>query len=245
MPLIEVVHGAATDAAAVQLATGFARRLDKLPLPCRSAPGFMVNRVLTPYMYEAMLAAGEGVPLAVDRPGRGRLRHADGTDRAHRRRRARRREPRGRDHRARASAPGDAGPAPRPSSSPRRSSVARAARASTAGRTASRSSRAARAPAAPADLIDRLILVLVNECVACLRERVVERCRPGRCRGDLRHRFRAVSWRTSHLCARARGGGGRGATAGTRGALRRTFSAGCGLGAARGAGKSVTGVRRT
>jgi 3-hydroxyacyl-CoA dehydrogenase/enoyl-CoA hydratase/3-hydroxybutyryl-CoA epimerase len=29
-------------------------------------------------------------------------------------------------------------------------------------------------PAAPADLIDRLILVLVNECVACLRERVVE-----------------------------------------------------------------------
>jgi 3-hydroxyacyl-CoA dehydrogenase/enoyl-CoA hydratase/3-hydroxybutyryl-CoA epimerase len=28
--------------------------------------------------------------------------------------------------------------------------------------------------AAPADLIDRLILVLVNECVACLRERVVE-----------------------------------------------------------------------
>ena len=30
------------------------------------------------------------------------------------------------------------------------------------------------AGAAPADLIDRLILVMVNECVACLRERVVE-----------------------------------------------------------------------
>ena len=68
MPLIEVVHAAGTDAGAVQLASGFARRIDKLPLPCKSAPGFMVNRVLTPYMYEAMLAAGEGVPLAtIDR----------------------------------------------------------------------------------------------------------------------------------------------------------------------------------
>ncbi len=68
MPLIEVVHAAATDPAAVQLATGFARRIDKLPIACRSAPGFMVNRVLTPYMFEAMLAAAEGVPLAaIDR----------------------------------------------------------------------------------------------------------------------------------------------------------------------------------
>lgn len=38
MPLIEVVHGAGTDPAVVQAATGFARRLDKLPVPCRSAP---------------------------------------------------------------------------------------------------------------------------------------------------------------------------------------------------------------
>src|SRR6202011_5255092 len=51
MPLIEIVHADHTDAAAVQAATGFARRIDKLPLPCRSAPGFMVNRVLTPYMH--------------------------------------------------------------------------------------------------------------------------------------------------------------------------------------------------
>ncbi len=68
MPLIEVIHAQDTDPAAVQLATGFARRLDKLPIACRSAPGFMVNRVLTPYMFEAMLAAEEGVPLAaIDR----------------------------------------------------------------------------------------------------------------------------------------------------------------------------------
>ncbi len=68
MPLIEVVHADGTDAGALETATGFARRIDKLPLACKSAPGFMVNRVLTPYMYEAMLAAEEGVPLAaIDR----------------------------------------------------------------------------------------------------------------------------------------------------------------------------------
>src|SRR5256885_1948481 len=65
MPLIEIVHAQHTDPAALHAATGFARRLDKLPLPCRSAPGFMVNRVLTPYMHEAMLAAQEGVPLTL------------------------------------------------------------------------------------------------------------------------------------------------------------------------------------
>ncbi len=43
----------------------FARKLDKLPVPCRSAPGFIVNRVLMPYLHEAMFAAQEGVPLAV------------------------------------------------------------------------------------------------------------------------------------------------------------------------------------
>src|ERR1700719_1739411 len=62
MPLIEIVRAANTDPRAVEIATGFARRIDKLPLECHSAPGFMVNRVLTPYMYEAMLCAQEGTP---------------------------------------------------------------------------------------------------------------------------------------------------------------------------------------
>ena len=65
MPLVEVIHGARTDPAAVAAALAFARRLDKLPLPCGSAPGFVVNRVLFPYMTEAMLAAHEGIPLKV------------------------------------------------------------------------------------------------------------------------------------------------------------------------------------
>ncbi len=63
MPLVEVIHAERTDPAAVKAAFAFARRIDKLPLPCRSAPGFVVNRILFPYLTEAMLAAQEGIPL--------------------------------------------------------------------------------------------------------------------------------------------------------------------------------------
>ena len=172
MPLIEVVHGAATDEAAVQLATAFARRLDKLPVPCKSAPGFMVNRVLTPYMYEAMLIAGEGVaqPL-IDRAavdfgmpmGPIELIDVVGLDVA--------------------SHVGEiiAAELKRPVTQ-----VPRLTELIAAKKLGKKSGEGfyrwqdgkplkgeARAPAAPADLVDRLILVMVNECVACLREGVV------------------------------------------------------------------------
>jgi 3-hydroxyacyl-CoA dehydrogenase/enoyl-CoA hydratase/3-hydroxybutyryl-CoA epimerase len=65
MTLVEIIRSAAARDDVVEDALAFTRRLDKLPLPCRSAPGFVVNRVLMPYMTEAMLAADEGVPLAV------------------------------------------------------------------------------------------------------------------------------------------------------------------------------------
>lgn len=64
MPLVEVIESAATEPRTRAAALAFTRAIDKLPLPCRSAPGFLVNRVLMPYMTEAMLAAGAGVPLA-------------------------------------------------------------------------------------------------------------------------------------------------------------------------------------
>ena len=64
MPLVEVIESGITDARVRAAALAFTRAIDKLPLPCRSAPGFLVNRVLMPYMTEAMLAAQEGVPLA-------------------------------------------------------------------------------------------------------------------------------------------------------------------------------------
>ena len=64
MMLIEVVAGPATRQDVVEAALAFTRQLDKLPLPCRSSPGFVVNRILMPYMAEALVAAREGVALA-------------------------------------------------------------------------------------------------------------------------------------------------------------------------------------
>lgn len=65
MPLIEIIRGELTSDTAVNRAINFARRIDKLPLPCRSSPGFLVNRVLVPYMFEAMFLAQEGVTKEV------------------------------------------------------------------------------------------------------------------------------------------------------------------------------------
>ncbi len=64
MPLVEVIHTSSTEQAAVDRGLAFAKQIDRLPLPCLSAPGFLVNRVLGPYMMEAFLLAEEGVPLA-------------------------------------------------------------------------------------------------------------------------------------------------------------------------------------
>lgn len=61
LPLVEVVQGEATDAALLRRATGFVRRIDKLPLPVKSAPGFLVNAVLGPYMLEALRCVEDGI----------------------------------------------------------------------------------------------------------------------------------------------------------------------------------------
>ena len=55
MPLIEVVNGTQTNADVSQRAINFAKQIGKLPLPTKSSPGFLVNRILTPYMVEAGL----------------------------------------------------------------------------------------------------------------------------------------------------------------------------------------------
>lgn len=47
----------------MQAGLSFARQIGKLPVPCRSSPGFLVNRILAPYMAEAMTLAKEGVSL--------------------------------------------------------------------------------------------------------------------------------------------------------------------------------------
>ena len=67
MPLVEVVSTAASGAELAQRACAFVRSIDKLPLPVKSAPGFLVNAVLAPYMLEAMRCVDEGIaPETID-----------------------------------------------------------------------------------------------------------------------------------------------------------------------------------
>ncbi|HEX2667431.1 MAG TPA: 3-hydroxyacyl-CoA dehydrogenase NAD-binding domain-containing protein [Gammaproteobacteria bacterium] len=67
MPLVEVIHAEDTPKEVVAKALAFTRHIDKLAVPVKSAPGFLVNRILMPYMMEAMLAADDGVALeAID-----------------------------------------------------------------------------------------------------------------------------------------------------------------------------------
>ena len=66
MMLVEIVHGASTSAGLLAPAA-FVRQIDKLPLPVKSAPGFLVNRVLAPYLMEAMRCVDEGIaPETID-----------------------------------------------------------------------------------------------------------------------------------------------------------------------------------
>jgi 3-hydroxyacyl-CoA dehydrogenase/enoyl-CoA hydratase/3-hydroxybutyryl-CoA epimerase len=68
LQLVEIVQGERTRADVLNDALKFTRALDKLPLPCKSAPGFVVNRVLTPYINEAFFALEEGIaPEVIDR----------------------------------------------------------------------------------------------------------------------------------------------------------------------------------
>jgi 3-hydroxyacyl-CoA dehydrogenase/enoyl-CoA hydratase/3-hydroxybutyryl-CoA epimerase len=156
----------------MQGAISFARKLDKLPVPCRSAPGFVVNRVLMPYLHEAMFAAQEGVPLSViDQVAvdfgmpMGPIELADvvGLDVA--------------SHVGEIIAAELGRPAPDLTRLQELVAARKLGRKSGEGFYVWKDGRPLKPPAdgaaAPADLADRLILVLVNECVACLREGVV------------------------------------------------------------------------
>jgi 3-hydroxyacyl-CoA dehydrogenase/enoyl-CoA hydratase/3-hydroxybutyryl-CoA epimerase len=65
MPLVEIIRGNETDEDVVQKALAFGRNIGKLPLPVKSSPGFLVNRILMPYLLEAVTMVGEGVPPEV------------------------------------------------------------------------------------------------------------------------------------------------------------------------------------
>jgi 3-hydroxyacyl-CoA dehydrogenase/enoyl-CoA hydratase/3-hydroxybutyryl-CoA epimerase len=62
LPLVEVVHGEGTREEEARKACTFVTAIKKLPLVVKSCPGFLVNRVLTPYMTEAVKRLAEGTP---------------------------------------------------------------------------------------------------------------------------------------------------------------------------------------
>jgi 3-hydroxyacyl-CoA dehydrogenase / enoyl-CoA hydratase / 3-hydroxybutyryl-CoA epimerase len=67
MPLVEIVKTAHTDPRAAATGVAVATRLGKTPVVVSDGPGFIVNRVLMPYLSEAMAMAGEGLPIpAID-----------------------------------------------------------------------------------------------------------------------------------------------------------------------------------
>jgi 3-hydroxyacyl-CoA dehydrogenase/enoyl-CoA hydratase/3-hydroxybutyryl-CoA epimerase len=61
MQLVEVVSHDQVWSEVLVKARAFLGRIDRLPAPVKSAPGFLVNRALTPYMLEAMVMLGEGL----------------------------------------------------------------------------------------------------------------------------------------------------------------------------------------
>jgi 3-hydroxyacyl-CoA dehydrogenase/enoyl-CoA hydratase/3-hydroxybutyryl-CoA epimerase len=63
MPLVEVARAARTDEKAVLLLTRFAIALGKTPVLVGDGPGFVVNRILMPYLNEAVVLAGEGLRI--------------------------------------------------------------------------------------------------------------------------------------------------------------------------------------
>jgi 3-hydroxyacyl-CoA dehydrogenase/enoyl-CoA hydratase/3-hydroxybutyryl-CoA epimerase len=173
MPLVEVVHFPPTRPQVLASAMALTRRIDKLPLPCRSSPGFLVNRVLFPYLFEALHAAGEGIAFnAIDRAAvdfgmpMGPMELADvvGLDVllhvGEIVTRELQQQPPAYVEQVRELV-----------------QHRKLGRKSGQGFYAWRDGKVVRPPgsaAVPDDLADRLILALVNECVACLRERIVE-----------------------------------------------------------------------
>jgi 3-hydroxybutyryl-CoA dehydrogenase len=66
MALAEVVRSLVTDDATVAAASRFVERLGKTPVICRDRTGFIVNRLLVPYLLEAIRALDEGLASRED-----------------------------------------------------------------------------------------------------------------------------------------------------------------------------------
>ncbi|MEE9447002.1 MAG: 3-hydroxyacyl-CoA dehydrogenase NAD-binding domain-containing protein [Arenicellales bacterium] len=65
MQLVEVVQGLGTDAKVLAAANAFSLQISRLPVGIKSSPGFLVNRVLMPYLMEAVTMLDEGIDARV------------------------------------------------------------------------------------------------------------------------------------------------------------------------------------
>lgn len=63
MQLVEVIRGERTSDETVVTIVELARRLRKVPIVCKDCPGFLVNRILFPYMHEALVLLLEGAAM--------------------------------------------------------------------------------------------------------------------------------------------------------------------------------------
>jgi 3-hydroxyacyl-CoA dehydrogenase/enoyl-CoA hydratase/3-hydroxybutyryl-CoA epimerase len=176
LQLVEVVSHDGSDPAMLKEALAFVGAIDRLPLPVKSSPGFVVNRALTPYMLEAMVMLDEkidkrAIDAAAEKFGMpmGPIELADqvGLDIC--------------------LAVGDMlrskfGDQLPPTPAWLREKVANGelGRKTGKGFYAWRDGKADKAPASPSaaqpteEMIDRLILPMSNVCVACLREGIVD-----------------------------------------------------------------------
>ena len=62
MPLVEIIHHDTMAPETEKRLAAFCKAIDKLPVPVAGTPGFLVNRLLFPYMLEAVTAFSEGIP---------------------------------------------------------------------------------------------------------------------------------------------------------------------------------------
>jgi 3-hydroxyacyl-CoA dehydrogenase/enoyl-CoA hydratase/3-hydroxybutyryl-CoA epimerase len=62
MPLVEIIRHDGMAPQTEQRLAAFCKAIDKLPVPVAGTPGFLVNRVLFPYLLEAVTAYSEGIP---------------------------------------------------------------------------------------------------------------------------------------------------------------------------------------
>ncbi len=65
MPLVEIVHGEGTEESWTVKGAAFCSQINRFPLRTKSAPGFLVNRVLAPYLMEAITMNMEGIDKEV------------------------------------------------------------------------------------------------------------------------------------------------------------------------------------